>query len=185
MFETYESVLEYWFPIRRAYYERRIARQRDLLSLWIKYYENIIKYIQEHDATGFSITKLTVDAAIQYLKDHGYLAINYAALTSSEMKFEPNPSKIVFEDPTYDYILNIRERDITCDGRSRFQASLNKKVAELAQLNEDSAIGPGAPFIGARIWLRELQALETAIEYGRATHWEYDNFGRYEFQSGI
>lgn len=184
-FDSYTDVLAAWFPIRRGYYARRITRQQELRAMWILYYENVLRYIslvQSARATQSKIANiahLTVDEAEAALASEKFVPLNIAALESPELKYEPNvAAKVRGPDASFAYILNLRERDITKDGYTKYQASLAREQAALSALNAKATSGT---FPGATIWLEELDALERAINWGRETDWKYDEFGRYKY----
>lgn len=183
-FATYEDVLVFWFPIRRDYYERRIARQCELILMWIMFYENVIRYIQAKRANAIkSIVEMTVEEAEHALAAANFVPLDSAALDSPELKFEVHIVERIMHSPkaSFAYILNLRERDVTTDGCARYDTLLAKERASLASLRESAAIGPGAPFVGARIWLAELDLLAARINEGRATEWQFGDFGRFKF----
>ena len=182
-FDSYESIISYWFPVRREYYARRIARQREVLAMWILYYENIIKYIRSaRGEDKLSIAKMTTEEAEQALAAAHFIPLDIAALESPEIKFEVNvQAKILGPRASFTYILNLRERDITTDGCAKFETSLATKQKQLDTLNKSAEIGPDAPFVGAKIWLSELDTLVERINVGRSTEWQYGDFGRFTF----
>jgi DNA topoisomerase II len=179
-FKSYEDVLAYWFPYRRDFYARRITRQREMISMWILYYENIVRYIESARLpTGLHVATMTVANAESALAREHFDLLNIAALESPEMKFTVQvAAKVRGPDASYAYLLNLRERDITTDGCAKYAAALASERNRLSALNE---LASGGPFPGANIWLQELDALARQIEIGRATQWQYDNFGHYEF----
>jgi DNA topoisomerase-2 len=182
-FESYEDVISYWFPIRRAYYARRIARQQEMLAAWIMYYENVVRYIKTMRATGGDqMARMTVEDAEKALSRASFAPLDIAALESPDIKFERAIlAKVRGEHATFAYILNLRERDVTLDGCAKYETALAAKQQELRELNSAAEIAPRAPFIGAKIWLSELDALLERICNGRATDWEYGEHGRYTF----
>ena len=122
---------------------------------------------------------MTVTEAEEQLKTRGFIPLNTAFLESPELKYEPRVASIVRgPDASYAYILNLRERDITKDGRAKYETALAKYRAHLAELTAKATQGA---FPGAQIWLDELDALERAIVWGRETNWLFGEFGRYTY----
>jgi DNA gyrase/topoisomerase IV subunit B len=182
-FVSYEDILEYWFPIKRDFYARRVARLRDHCCAWITYYENIVRYLT---SPGDKIAQhMSDEDADAHLESREYSRMNAGALHSARLKYEEFIRPIIFgESANFDYILNLRERDHTVNGRAIFAKHLDKYRAQLAELEEDARIIPGQfPFIGAKIWLRELEELERAVIRGRETQWQYDNYNRYDYRA--
>jgi hypothetical protein len=128
---------------------------------------------------------MTIEEAEHYLQDNKFVRMNMSALQSPEAKYEPSIRAIVERDASYEYILNLRERDLTVDGRAKYAHQLAQYREQLATLRADMQITPCEPFIGAKIWLRELAKLETIVAFGRKTYWQYENYGRFVFESGL
>jgi DNA topoisomerase-2 len=187
-FATYEDVLAYWFPIRAEYYARRIARQRELIATRIAYYENIIRYIHStRDDTAarhaFRVAQMTTEDAEAALAENKFARIDAAFLESPELKFERAPAaRALGATASYAYILNLRERDITLDGCAKFERALEEQRDCLRALDESARPEFGAPFVGARVWLAELDLLTERINRGRATRWQYGDYERYSFE---
>jgi DNA gyrase/topoisomerase IV subunit B len=177
-FASYEDVLQWWFPLRRDFYARRIARNIDHFNARIIYFENVIRYLST--AADHISRDMSDDDASAHLSLRKYKKMNVSAF--DHLKYEESVSRAVFDaNISFDYILNLRERDKTSNAIARFTANLNKWQQMLAQVIRDSCIAPGYPFIGARIWLRELDEIEREIVEGRRTNWQYDTFGRYHY----
>lgn len=182
-FDTYQDIVAYWFPIRREYYARRVARQSELISVWILYYENIVRYIHmKREETIKSIAQTTVEEAEKILTEAHFNPLDTAALESPEIRFEVHVRERIINssNASFAYILNLRERDVTLDGCKKFETELAKERAKLAELTAFAAIDmPSAPFIGAKIWLSELDTLVARINEGRATEWQFKDYGRF------
>jgi len=182
-FATYSDVIREWFPLRRDFYALRIARQEELIRAWIAYYENVIRFIEMNRERRANIAELSDEEAEAFLDQHQFARMNVAALNSPNLKYEPHVAERVARDASFAYILDLRERDKTREGCAKFERALSAYRAQLDALLADAAPGPGAPFIGARIWLAELDELETVIARGRETLWQYDDYGRFVFSA--
>jgi hypothetical protein len=66
---------------------------------------------------------------------------------------------------------------------NKYKKSLDTYIADREALDRDARADElmDYPFVGARIWLRELDELVRTIEWGRKTHWKYDEDGAYTF----
>lgn len=183
-FANYEDVLRYWFPLRKEFYAKRIERQLEFFEVWIAYYDNVIRYIDMESQTAKKrIATMTIEEAETYLAKSGFTKLNMSALQSPEIKYEPSIRAVVERDASYAYILNLRERDITIDGRTKYESEREQMREKHTQLTWDIQISLYEPFIGAKIWLRELEELEKVVVFGRKTNWQYENYGRFVFES--
>jgi len=180
-FTSCDELIEQWFPIRRDFYARRIQRQMTLLTIREEYYANIIRYIELTRDSAINIAQLSDADAVSFLRENAFAEINGAALNSPELKFEPNPRAAAACGASFDYLLNLRDCDKTLEGADRFRAKISKIREEMETLRSNSAIGPGLPFVGARIWLNDLDTLERVIVHGRSTNWQFDDYGRFVF----
>lgn len=190
-FRSYEEVLTYWFPWRRDFYEKRIARELGLLDMHILRLRNICRYISEVRDGKFSVAnKQSDDDASSALTDMGFAKLNVAILSSPNLKYTSDVVAAVTKghdgtQVSHAYLLDLRERDITMASFDKYKKSLDTYITESEKLKKDACIDEvmGFPFVGARIWLRELDELARAIEWGRKTHWKYDEDGAYSFAS--
>ena len=69
--------------------------------------------------------------------------------------------------PSYNYILNLRERDQVVSARKKRQAKLTKLEAELKEVK---AVLAEAPFPAASIWRADLAELERGAQAARPLH---------------
>jgi DNA topoisomerase-2 len=190
-FRTYEEVLTYWFPWRRDFYAKRITRELGLLDMQILRLRNICRYISEVREGHFSIAnKQSDEEASSVLSQMGFDKLNVAILSSPNLKYTSDIVAAVTGTTeetapllSHAYLLDLRERDMTMASFNRYKKSLDSYMAERQRLDQDARIDDimGYPFVGARIWMHELDELARAIEWGRKTHWKYDEDGMYTF----
>ena len=83
---------------------------------------------------------------------------------------EPNYQYIENTNINYEYILNIKSKQLMRDGVKLHQQRLDSNIAELAELLTDTV-----PFIGARQWLAEIDAFKVAYDNGKNTKWIYEH----------
>jgi len=183
-FDSYEDVLTYWFPMRRDFFAFRIARMRELIAMRVLLLDNIVKYIGMVLRGEFAIARMTNEETERELAAHGFDRLYSAILSSPELKYEAHVELCVRDRAraSYDYILDLHERDMTTDSCAKYEERARALREQLAQLDIDAAPGPGMPFIGARIWVRELDELERVIIEGRRTQWKFEDAGRCSFQ---
>lgn len=178
MFNDYESVIYKWFPIRKKFYGMRIERERILLNLHIKYLENIIRYIKICNLMNLNRKKITemetIIAAENFNKIHIGKLIN--------PKFTPTDKleEIICRGSkaNYDYLLNLSDRKKSEESVTQYISNLADMRAKLSSLNAKAAEGR---FPGAGIWIEELFNLETAVQEGQRTFWQFEDYGKFQF----
>lgn len=177
-FDDYESLMREWFTARKLLYPRRIARQRAILEIRARILANIIRLIDmECAASEHHFAKRTEAEISAFLESQKFDRLYAAFLESPEMKREPDVTARVLDPKraSYDYLTNLRECDMSKTSRERFAERHQRLLEDLRALDEHSRIDVGKPFIGAGIWLEELDELEKKIVSGRTTNWKYQN----------
>lgn len=184
-FKTYEDVLRHWFPVRKAFYEKRVDRQLALLSLEIRMLENIIRYVSEY--REMKLTKLDDDLAEDILKTRSYDRFNktwlrsrgYIGATDKYIATADLQNNILnSETASYDYLLSTTDREKLAKASESRETKLEKLRVEHAELTEKISEGK---FKGAAVWLDELNKLEEVITEGFRTNWEFDDFGKFQY----
>lgn len=152
----YIADILYWAPIRKQLYNDRLIRKEIVLRITILKEDSIIRYITESNT--LNISSMNDDtSAINLLQKNKYPKINLSLLTSpmyvSNDKLE---YLLLNEDANYDYILDLRERDLTKFALATKKISRDKHNTErtkiLEYLNE-------TPFAGASLWRQEIDNL--------------------------
>ncbi|SIP86043.1 DNA topoisomerase II [Pacmanvirus A23] len=177
--DKYEEVLYHWFPVRKEFYTKRINRQRILLNLRIKYYQNVIKFIE--NCMEMNLPKRKYKEMIQILDDDGgYDKINTTRL--NQPKFTPNEDleNIILrgDGADYDYLLDLSDRKKSEESLNENRETLTKLFDELEKLESMASVGR---FPGAVVWEQELDKLEAQITEGMRTSWEYENSSKFKF----
>ncbi len=75
----------------------------------------------------------------------------------------------------YDYLLNLRERDLLKSSVPRFERERDSVLRALAKLREARA---ESPFPGASLWLADISALLARIDEGARTDWRFGRRAR-------
>ena len=173
-FNTYEEILIYWFDFRKKLYATRIERQRILLSAHIIYYTNIVMYI----ATQMNVANRTEVNQVEMLTDAKYTKIAHTML-SPEFASNDELNELIFgKSASYDYLLNLSDRTKSIESLVKYKEKLALYQEELDQLNVRATLGK---FLGAMIWLDELDELEKTLIEGFATDWKYKDHGKFTF----
>lgn len=177
-FRVYEAVLHYWFPFRKQMYGKRIDRQRQLLLLWIRYYKNIIRYVE--NCLTLSLPKKKIAEMIAALAGANYDKFAHGKLNNPKFTPTEKLEEVILRGPkaSYDYLLNLSDKRKSEEALEEYKQDLAKAEADLEELNRKAAEGR---FPGAAIWEEELEQLEKVLKRGQATDWLYDEFGKYKY----
>jgi DNA topoisomerase II len=175
-YNTYEDVVEDWFPVRKRYYALRIERQEVLLQIDITYYKNIIRYVEEKIQLGGK--KYSEMNSI--LTNCNYCKIAYSRLSANEFTHTGELHDALFNSPeaNYDYLLNLSDRLKSEEKLTEYQAALARLEAELDNLQ---CIASKGEFKGAAIWAAELDKLQDVIQQGQQTRWLYNDATKYTY----
>ncbi len=178
MFNSYEEVLKYWFPIRKQYYIKRVERQEILLRLRIKHMENVIRYIEMTQEMG--LVRQKYEFMCSKLTGENFDKIYSARLNNPKFIQAADMENTILRGSkaTYDYLLDLSDRKKSHESMVQFAADLTKLKSELTQLQEMASYGH---FPGASIWRHELDVLADNIKLGRKTAWKYGDHNKYKF----
>jgi DNA topoisomerase-2 len=178
MFKNYEDVMHHWFPVRKEYYGKRIERQRVLIQLYIKYLENMIRFVE--NCVSMNLPKRKYIEMQQILTDAKYDKIHLAKIRSPKFTPTEELERVVLEGPksNYDYLLDLSDRKKSEESLDGYHRELKDKTKELDDLNSMASQGR---FPGAMIWEEELDKLTEVIRQGMATKWFFEEIGKYTF----
>lgn len=175
-YKSYESVFNDWFRFRKELYEIRVEREKILVDLEIQMLKNIQRFSEKHDEYG--ITKNTKDEeAINILNKEKYKKFNHKLIESPRFTNINDLIRLItIEDASFDYILELSYRDLTEPAYIKRQKRIKELEERLLFLRDDNGM-----FTGAKIWLKELEELEKAINEGIASNWFYGE-NEYNFE---
>lgn len=107
-YTNYNDILYDWYKIRKNCYIKRIQRILILLKYKIMMYENIIKFIENHEK--YNLSKLSDDKIDDILINEKYKKFNKSILeTPGLIKNEELENSINYNS-SYDYLLNLSYR---------------------------------------------------------------------------
>jgi DNA topoisomerase-2 len=155
-YTNYINAIIYWAPIRKELYKLRLVRKEILLKIIIEKEDSIIRYIKM--SNQLNISSLDDDNAIIVLEKHKFPRINSSLLSSPGYTKNEELEYLILqsENASYDYILDLRERDLTTTSLQKRQANLEKHKKEyniiINYLQEQ-------PFPGMSLWLQEIDKL--------------------------
>lgn len=153
--ESYLSVLLYWAELRRQLYQVRITRERIILQLKIIETYEILRYIEQ--SADLHIADLPdEETAAELLATRKFRKLHTTLLHSPEYTTNDVLYQLVTEgqNAKYDYLLNLKEKDLVRSAANSRRARVKKLEDELiiveAQLAE-------SPVVGASVWRAELE----------------------------
>jgi len=169
-FRSYESVVAAWYPHRRALYEHRLRRRRQLLLLRLELETQKLRYIEESK----NLARESIAAMTQYVLDNNYPKLSPGLLTGIHIMSDDELDR-KFHDGDFNYLFKLNDYKKSAEGVAKIKESIADITRKLsARVNEI--------FPGANEWLAELDALRAIIELGRKTKWKYEDAKKYTFE---
>lgn len=157
-FDTnYLAAILYWAPVRKNLYKERLVRKRIILQVTIMKITNIIHYIEQSNALNVPSME-SEEVAINILQNNKFQKINSGLLHNPGYTKNSELYNLLLygENASYDYILDLRERDLTKTSLAKQKDLLVKanKELEMTDINLTEK-----PFAGKTLWKNEIQAL--------------------------
>jgi DNA gyrase/topoisomerase IV subunit B len=158
--DCYLAAVLYWAPLRRDLYRERIERERIITELRILEETEILRYISL--AAELDLARVENDeTAVSMLKDRQFPPINVGLLHRPE--YTPNVELrervLADTDSAFNYILNLRERDLVKTAYVKRERLLDKLRTELARAESLLA---ERPIPCASLWRSEIAAFTSA-----------------------
>lgn len=169
-YKTYEDVFNDWFEFRKKLYAVRVERELILNDLEVKMLRNMQRFSKNHDNYGIT-NKTSEEAANAILKKEKYEIFNHTVLENPKYtSIEVLRDTIMLEEygASYDYILRMSYRDLTENAYNKREARIQELLERKQYLIDDDGL-----FVGAKIWLVELDELEKSIQDGLTSEWFY------------
>ena len=169
-YKSYEDVFNDWFKFRKDLYVKRVEREIILTDLEIKMLQNMQRFSKEHDNYGIT-NKTSEDKANEILKTNKYDIFNHTILENprfTEVALLRDMITLAKYGACYDYILRMSYRDLTENAYAKRDARIKELLDRKQYLIDDDGLFPGA-----KIWLIELDELESAITDGISSQWFY------------
>jgi hypothetical protein len=154
-------------------YGRRIERERLLLQLELKYWDETLRYVANMQFSG----RLSEKEMIATLAEAKYQTISSSALFHSAFTPTVEIEARVYAG-NYNYLLDLSDRNKSQEAVAKYQGSRASAQARLARLEEAEA---ASTFPGSTTWLAELDELEAIVKEGRRTNWAFDDCIEYTF----
>jgi hypothetical protein len=170
-FNSYADVIRYWYPYRRDLYKLRIERKLLTIKLEITALELLIRYVKEY--RGLNIVDADDKLAESILEKNNYPRI-YKPAASFNFDIETGKMEDTFYGRNVDYKANYDYLLDTTD-KQKLQTSNIRRVEQLAKLNAEyddvMNVASQGKFMGAKLWLNELDELEETIRKNMDSRW--------------
>ena len=169
--ECYLAAVLYWAPLRRALYETRLTREKIVTELRILEETEVLRYIGI--AAELDLAHVRDDeVAAATLRGRGFPPLDRGLLHRPEHTPNAELAALVTGGPgaDYDYLLNLRERDLVQAAAAKRQKALDGLRADLVRVSAQLAERPVA---GASVWLDELAEFRRVVARGVSTGWKF------------
>lgn len=167
-FDSYNDMLNYWFPFRRNLYQIRIERQTHLLDYEIQFWKNVLRFILMDAASPKEINidkDFEDDERDRILREHNFTQFNKQALFNPKfLKIDELHEAIMVKNASYDYISDIQIRDKSKKQVIKLKEKIKALELELAHIIMSD---------WKTLWLEDLEQLEPIVEEGIKTNWLY------------
>jgi DNA gyrase/topoisomerase IV subunit B len=164
--ECYLAAVLYWAPHRRDLYVERLTRERIVASLRILENAEAIRYIGM--AAELDLARVEDDAvAAEILRGRGFPPLHTALIHRPEYTPNADLHRLATAGPgvSYDYLLNLRERDLVKAAVAKRQKTLADLQAELARVTAQLA---ERPVPAASVWRAEVENFVAVAGRGAA-----------------
>ncbi len=153
----YYEIIKHWFPIRAELYKTRITRQKILTELQINEESQILLYINLSSKLNLSKC-LNENDAEKILQDNNFIKLNTSFLRTPMYTTNEELRNQTMNNASYDYLLNLRERDLLKSNANKIEQKIEKLKLELQEyINQLSEL----PTPCASVWLSEIEKFMT------------------------
>jgi len=169
--ECYLAAVLYWAPLRRDLYVARLTRVQIIAELRILEEEQIIRYIGLAAELDLASVK-DYEVAAETLRARDFPPLHCALLHRPEYTPNADLFRLVTAGPSasYDYLLDLKERQLVQASVAKRQKVLADLRAELATVTAQLA---ERPIAAASVWLSEIAEFVNTVERGIATGWKF------------
>jgi DNA gyrase/topoisomerase IV subunit B len=166
-YTSYETIFDDWYEMRKSAYKKRIEREILLCKLRIEFYENIHKFCMNYKSYNIT-TETPIDDIIIIIKSNNYKKFNKSKLHSPIIGTDSAVvESITVKNATYDYLIDLSFRELSSKEETKIRLDkIETDKQKIIKLSND-----GGYFIGAPIWLEELDILESFIKKYMPMRW--------------
>jgi DNA gyrase/topoisomerase IV subunit B len=169
--DCYHATILYWAPIRHKLYIERVTRQQTILELKIQEEQEIIRFITL--SSDLKLSSLADDTAAEAkLQQNGFQRIDSGLLHQPEYTANAELVQLVKRgrNASYNYLLNLRERDLLEDSKRR---RIDRIVKLEEELQNTKLLLAESPLPCASLWRAEIANFLATVEKGIASNWSF------------
>ena len=178
-YKNYEDIFMEWYAIRKNLYKDRVEREKILIDLRIELLRNIQRFSKVH--SNYKLNKdSTVEEFEERLASDGYKIFNETLLNNPNYTSIPDLIKSITEkkySADYNYIIGLRYHELLDKAYEAREKQLQKLLTRREYIHNETG-----SFIGAKMWIYELDELEKSLKEGLKTNWYYGS-DEYHFES--
>jgi DNA topoisomerase II len=169
--EDYHSLFFYYAPQRKDLYRARFLREATVLRLKILLEKELVRYILGAERMQLNHKASETEAA-KTLAAFDFPMLDAGLIQSPQFTPVGKIEELATAGPniSYDYIFNLRERDLVASARKKREEKIEKLTARLGEVQK---ILGEKPFAGASVWIQEIQAALAAIRSGEKSKWRW------------
>lgn len=165
---TYVECFDMWYGVRKDFYRQRVERTSVLLQLQVILLENQTRFVTARDGYDLNVPRAK---QVELLGTEKYQRIDKSRLSQPDHITTADLRKAILDGDgaDYGYLLKMSSEDITVEALASLQKDLDEARRDLEDLLKPDR------FPGARIWKRELEQLDEAVDkYREHGNWTYD-----------
>jgi DNA topoisomerase-2 len=160
-YNSYVDVLRFWYAVRKNMYTLRVERRRKIIVWMLILLENSMKYINDHEK--YRINKNSkVAAVVGYLESDGFPKLNKTHIRNPHNIPTNELDDYMVEGGSYDYLLKMTDLDKLQEGYDKLANQQRELRSELDMYKDAQE-----SFVGANIWLKEIDEVMTVIDNAR------------------
>lgn len=164
-FDAYEDVMEYWFLERKKLYQTRLERNVVLKEYKIRYWKNILRFIEMDRDEKINIDGLDLERRSAILASESFQKFNKTNLLSPRyLRKDELYNAIFVRGANYKYIDEITVGQKSGPAIQRLKDKIASLEAEFAEYKD---------LTWSAVWTSELDQLIKVISEGRRTNWKF------------
>ncbi len=171
-YKSYHAVFVDWFNLRFIYYVMRLEREIILLIYKIKYYNNLIRFINSVINKEISFDTMDESQLINSITENGYDKIIQQLVSDDHPAPYKRANQIKYmienNESSYDYLINLRARNFNHKQIAKYQKELSECETKYQLINTDRQ-----KYL-CDLWLYELKQIKDSYDEGIRTRWQYD-----------
>ncbi len=185
-FDNYAEPMRVWFDEARTIFGEGLRREITLKKLDVRRLNNILRYIEEKPDVANKTGKMQVSilAEAKYdtcasgiIRSPGFIPTD--DLTKHVFGGSNNDDGEDDKSSTYNYLLDLTDRKKSVESTKKFAEEREELLDEIKIMESEYNDDPLFP--GATRWLRYIENIETVIQEGEATNWQFGEKAKFKF----